>query len=55
MSFGLYLVGVLVVLAGVAWALTLAGVATKYIVIAGLVIVGLGIITGVSRTRTKDV
>jgi len=54
MSFGLYLVGFVVVIAGVAWGLTVAGVRPLYITIACVILLGIGILTGVSRTRSKD-
>ncbi len=55
MSFALYLVGFIIFIAGVAWALSVAGVAPLYIAIAVVILVGLGILTGVTRTRTKDI
>lgn len=55
MSFGLYILGVVLLIAGVAWGLDSIGVPTQYIAIAGIIIAGLGIMAGVSRTRTKDV
>lgn len=54
MSFALYLIGFIIFVAGVAWALSVAGVSTTYIAIAVVILVGLGIFTGVTRTRTKD-
>lgn len=54
MSFGLYLVGFAVVIAGVAWGLTVAGVRPLYIAIACVILLGIGILTGVTRTRSKD-
>jgi hypothetical protein len=54
MSFAIYLVGFLLFTAGVAWGLVAAGVPHLYVVIASLILLGLGIVTGVSRTRTKD-
>lgn len=54
MSFALFLVGLLVLVGGIAWGLTIAGVAPVYIGIACLVILGMGIMAAVSRTRTKD-
>ncbi|MES3036012.1 MAG: hypothetical protein V4813_18555 [Gemmatimonadota bacterium] len=54
MSFPIYLVGFLLVIGGVAWGLTVAGVPTLYIGIACVILVGIGIITGVSKTRMKD-
>jgi len=55
MSFALYIVGFLLFIGGVAWALTVAGVPSLYIGIACLILVGIGIFTGVGKTRTKDV
>lgn len=54
MSFAIYLVGFLIFIAGVAWALVTAGVDTVYIAIACLILLGIGIMMGVSKTRTKD-
>lgn len=53
-SFALYLIGFVVLIGGVAWALITAGVPTLYVVIASIILLGLGILRGVSRTRTKD-
>jgi membrane-bound acyltransferase YfiQ involved in biofilm formation len=54
MSFALYMFGLAVLLAGIAWGLVTAGIAVTYVVIACLVIAGLGIMMAVSRTRAKD-
>lgn len=54
MSFGLFLLGAVIVIGGVAWALIVAGVAKLYVTIACVIMVGLAIVAGVSRTRTKD-
>jgi hypothetical protein len=54
MSFALYIVGLAVLVGGIAWALVAAGVASTYIAIACLIVVGIGIMTAVSRTRAKD-
>jgi hypothetical protein len=53
-SFALYLIGSVVLIGGVAWALIAAGVPTLYVVIASIILLGLGILRGVSRTRSKD-
>lgn len=53
-SFALYLVGSVVFIGGVAWALIAAGVPTLYVVIASIILLGIGILRGVSRTRAKD-
>ena len=54
MSFGLYLIGFLLLVAGIAYGLTLMNVPGQWVAIAVVVITGLGIMTGVSRTRMKD-
>ena len=54
MSFPIYLVGFLIVIGGVAWGLSVAGVPTLYIIIACVILVGLAILSGVSKTRMKD-
>ena len=54
MSFPIYLIGFLLVIVGVAWGLSVAGIPTLYIVIACVILVGIGILSGVSKTRQKD-
>ncbi|MBC7700480.1 hypothetical protein [Aquabacterium sp.] len=54
MSFALYLVGFLLITGGIAWGLVVAGVPHLYIGIACLILLGLGIVTGVSKTRARD-
>ena len=54
MSFALYMVGLAILITGIAWGLMLAGLATTYVVIACLVVAGIGTMMAVSRTRTKD-
>jgi hypothetical protein len=54
MSFGLYSVGVVVVLAGLIYGAHLLHVPTHWIVVGAVVILGLGILAGVKNTRQKD-
>lgn len=54
MNFWIFLVGFLVVIAGVAWGLSVAGVSQTYILIACVIMLGIGILTAVTRTRQKD-
>ena len=54
MSFALYLIGFILVVAGIAWGMATAGVATTYIAITCVILLGVGILTGVSKTRQKD-
>lgn len=54
MSFALYIIGLVVLLAGIAWGLSIAGLAPVYIGIACVIVLGIGIMAAVSRTRAKD-
>ncbi len=54
MSFALFMVGLAVLVGGVAWALVTLGISTTHIAISCLLIVGIGIMAAVSRTRAKD-
>lgn len=54
MSFALYMIGFLILIAGVAWAAVVAGVPQLYIIIGAVILLGIGILTAVSRTRSKD-
>lgn len=54
MSFALYILGLAVLLSGIAWALLTVGLAVSYVAIACLIVAGIGIMTAVSRTRAKD-
>jgi hypothetical protein len=54
-TFAIYIVGFIIFIAGVAWALVTAGVAAQYVAIGAVILLGIGIFTGVSRTRTKDI
>ena len=53
MSFTLYVIGFLVFIGGVAWALDTAGVSRLYVMIASVILLGLGIVSGVARTRRR--
>lgn len=54
MSFGLYMVGFVVALAGVAWGMSAAGVALQWVLIVSLVLLGIGILSAVRTQRTRD-
>lgn len=54
MSFALYMLGLAILVGGIAWALITAGLATTYVVITCLIVAGIGIMMAVSRTRAKD-
>jgi hypothetical protein len=54
MSFGIYLTGFVVVIARLIYGACLIHVPTHWIVVGALVLVGVGILTGVKATRQKD-
>jgi hypothetical protein len=55
MSFFLYMIGVALLVGGLAWGLVVAGVSSTYVAIACLIVLGIGVMAAVARTRTKDV
>jgi uncharacterized membrane protein len=54
MSFGIYLIGYVIVIAGLIYGASLMHVPIHWIVVGALVLVGIGILTGVKATRQKD-
>lgn len=54
-SFVIYLIGFAILIGGIAWALVEAGLPHLYIVIASVILTGIGILNAVSHTRTKDI
>lgn len=54
MSFVLYLFGFAVLIGGIAWGLIMAGVPQVWVLVSAVIMLGLGIVTGVSKTRMKD-
>lgn len=54
MSFALYIIGFLILIGGVAWALVTAGVSTLYVMITCVILLGIGIVSAVTHTRSKD-
>ncbi|HEV2096075.1 MAG TPA: hypothetical protein VGQ82_06190 [Chthoniobacterales bacterium] len=51
MRFVVYMIGFLILIGGLAWAAITAGAPTLYVEIGALILLGLGIVTGVTRTR----
>lgn len=54
MSFGLYIIGYLIVIGGLTYGAALMHVPAHWIVVGAIVMAGLGIVTGVKATRSKD-
>jgi len=53
-SFAIYIVGYVILIVGLALAANLIGISSTWIGIGVVVLIGLGILTGVSRTRRPD-
>lgn len=54
MNFGIYIFGYLIVIAGAIYAMNLAHIPSHWILAVALVLLGAGILTAVTNTRTKD-
>jgi membrane-bound acyltransferase YfiQ involved in biofilm formation len=54
MSFIIYLIGFAFIIGGIAWALIVAKVSLIYVMIIVIILIGVAILTGVTRTRTRD-
>jgi len=53
-NFGIYLVGFIILIIGLAVAAYLLGLSTTWIAVGIIILIGIGILTGVSRTRRPD-
>jgi hypothetical protein len=53
-SFGIYIVGYLIVIGGLIWGAALMHVPVRWIAVGAIVLAGLGILSGVKATRQKD-
>jgi hypothetical protein len=53
-SLTIYLIGFVILVAGLAYGASLAGASTQWIAVGVLVLIGLGIAMGVTRTRQRD-
>ncbi len=54
MTFAIYIIGYLILIAGLAYAAFLAHVPQHWIVAGVIVMLGLGVITGAASTRHRD-
>lgn len=52
MRFVVYMIGFLILIGGLAWAAITAGAPPLYVEIGAVILLGLGIVTGVARTRS---
>jgi hypothetical protein len=54
MSYGLYVIGFLIVIGGLIYGAVLLHVLPQWIVVGSVVLLGMAILTGVKATRQKD-
>jgi hypothetical protein len=54
MSFGLYAIGFAIVIGGLIYAAYLMHMPAQWIAVGAVVLLGVGIVTGVKATRQKD-
>lgn len=53
-SFGIYVIGFVILIVGLALAANMLGIPTVWIGIGIIVMIGIGVLSGVSRTRRRD-
>jgi hypothetical protein len=54
MSFGLYAIGLAILIGGLTYGAVLLHVPSHWIVVGAIVLLGVGVVTGVTATRQKD-
>ena len=54
MSFGIYLIGYAVLIAGLALGAHMMHMPPRWIAVGAIVLAGIGILSGVARTRQRD-
>ena len=54
MSFGIYAIGYLIVIIGVGYLMHILHIPQTYMIATVLILLGVGIVTGVQNTRQKD-
>jgi hypothetical protein len=53
-NLALYIVGYLILIGGLAWGAHVLGISPTWIAIGAVVLLGFGVVTGVSRTRRPE-
>ena len=54
MSFAIYVLGFLIMIGGLIYAAVVLHVSAQWITIGTIILIGIGIVTGVKATRQKD-
>ena len=53
-NFAIFIIGFIVLVAGLAYGASMAGLSAQWIGVGVVVLVGLGVVMGVTKTRTKE-
>lgn len=54
-SLAIWIIGFVILIGGLAYGASLAGLSPQWIAVIAVVLAGIGIVMGVTKTRTKDV
>jgi hypothetical protein len=54
MSFGIYAIGYVILIAGLMYLAHLLHMPERYMIAMGIILLGIGVVTGVKNTRQKD-
>ena len=54
-SLAIFIIGFIVLIGGLAYGASMAGMSPQWIAVGAIVLAGIGIVTGVTKMRTKDV
>jgi len=54
-SLAIFVIGFIVLIGGLAYGANLAGMSPQWIAVGAIILAGIGIVMGVTKTRTKDV
>ena len=53
-NFAIFIIGFIILVAGLAYGASMAGMSPQWIGVGVVVLVGLGVVMGVTKTRTKE-
>ena len=53
-NFAIFIVGFIILVAGLAYGASMAGMSPQWIGVGVVVLVGIGVVMGVTKTRTKE-
>jgi len=53
-NFAIFIIGFIILVAGLAYGASMAGMSPQWIGVGVVVLVGIGVVMGVTKTRTKE-